>query len=409
LNRFWSRLLRIELIIAGAAIMLLAVFAYSLGLDGAPDWGPTRMIAFGLGALVCVPGVVLSLPAANRPAQLERMEAAARHLHRVAGWCALALLGLELLLHLTGYTPVMWRVQTNWFGMVQASGTSSLLTDEGFAITHYRELGEVSSPYDSGENIIVLGDSRTEARQVPDNQKYVSVAETILRQRGQPVNLRNFGRSALAVADYVTHIPKYRALYSPRLFVVQLTLADLSGSFSRSRSNYFILTEGQQLQLEHKQDVSGPLKVSPNRIFNPNLLLVNYAVQRFDLLFEKNVADGEASTDLADAVIQQQIDMILQAAGDVPVIFVLIPMEPTISGGGLLQSKERFQHFVQLVRDTPGARVVDTLPAFQQLAREGHFPVGFFNSPDPDRGHLNRYGHQAVGELLAEAVEAAWK
>ncbi len=389
--------------------MLLAIFAYTLGLDAAPDWGPTRMLAFGLGAAVCVTGVVLSLTPANRLAQIERMEAAARYFHRAAGWCALALLAVEMLLHITGYTPVMWRVQTNWFGIVQASGTSSLLTDEGFAVTHYGALGEVASPDNSGENIIVLGDSRTEARQVPDTDKYVSVAETLLRQRGRPVNLRNFGRSALAVADYVTHIPKYRELYHPRLFVVQLTLADLSGSFSRSRSNYFILTEDQQLQLEHKQDISGPLKVSPNRVFNPNLLLVNYAVQRFDLLFEENVTDGEAPAELPDAVIQQQIDMILQAAGDVPVIFVLIPMEPTISGDGLLLSRERFQHFVQLVRDTPGARVVDTLPAFQQLAREGHFPVGFFNSPDPDRGHLNRHGHRAVGELLAEAVEAAWK
>lgn len=409
MNRSWSLLLRVELIFSGATVMLLAIFAYALGLDGAPDWGPARMVAFGLGTVIFVPGIVLSLPAVNRQPPLAWMEKTARYVHGTAGWCVLALLGVELLLHLTGYTPVLWRVQTNWFGPVQASGTSSLLTDEGFAITHYRALGEVATPYDSGENIIVLGDSRTEARQVPDNDKYVSVAETILHQRGWPVNLRNFGRSALAVADYVTHIPKYRELYNPRLFVVQLTLADLSGSFSRSRSNYFILTEDQQLQLGHRQDISGPLKVSSGRIFNPNLLLVNYAVQRFNLLFEENVADGESPTELADAVVQQQIDMILQAAGDVPVIFVIIPMEPSISGDGLLESKERYRHFVQQVRNTPGAQVVDMLPAFQQLAREGHFPVGFFNSPDPDRGHLNRYGHREIGELLAEAVEAAWR
>lgn len=101
--------------------------------------------------------------------------------------------------------------------------------------------------------------------------------------------------------------------------------------------------------------------------------------------------------------------MIVEAASGTPVIFILIPMEPSISEDGVVQSSECCLHFVEFVHRTPGARVVDLLPAFQQLTREGHFPVGFYNSSDPDRGHLNRYRHQAVGELLADTVEAALK
>lgn len=388
--------------------MLLAVFAYTLGLDGAPDWGPARKIAFGLGAVVCAPGIVLSIPAVNRLIRLKWMETAAQYLHRAAGWCALALIGLELLLHLSGYTPVLWGVQTNWFGTVQASGTSSLLTDEGFAITHYRELGEVATPYDDGENIVVLGDSRTEARQVPDSQKYVSVAEALLRQRGQPVNLRNFGRSNLSVADYVTHIPMYAELFHPRLFVVQLAAADFSETFSRSRNNYFVLHDDQTIQLKHKQDLSGPLRISLQPDFKFNAMLVNYAVQRFNILFPDDAGKG-ASVEVSDDIMQQEIDMILEAADGTPVIFVLIPVEPSIAGDELIQSKERFIRLSHLVRATPHAVVADALPAFQQLVREGHFPVGFFNSPAPDQGHLNRYGHQAVGEVLADTVEKMLK
>ena len=39
-----------------------------------------------------------------------------------------------------------------------------------------------TDPFQGGDNILVLGDSFTEALQVPNDQKFVSVAEIILRQ-----------------------------------------------------------------------------------------------------------------------------------------------------------------------------------------------------------------------------------
>lgn len=406
MRRFWSRLLLLELIVLGIAIILVAYFAYRLGLDGGAEWGATRKLGLGLGVACCATGGLLALPGVRERIGTERLERNARYFQRAALWCALPLLLIELFMRVYGYTPVVWEVNTNWFGQVQAVGTSSWLGDEGFARTHFGELGEVNTPYDSGENILILGDSRTEARQVSDAHKYASVAETLLQQRGLEVNVRNFGRSALALSNYVGQIPSYIELFHPRLIVVQLSEADLPESFSTSRAEYFTLREDGTLELHRKRDVSGPLVVA-EKTLNVYPVMLNYAVERVNLIFPEAASTAQGSEPLSKAVQRQEIEAVLQAAGDTPVLFLLFPTVPVVEGDGILFTSEGYTEFAALVKSTPGATVVDTLPRFQELTKAGHFPVGFFNSADPDRGHLNIYGNQAVGELLADAIAEA--
>lgn len=399
----WSRLLALELLLVGAALAATALLAHRIGLDPASGWGPTRRLTLATGAALLLPGAVLSLPRAQAGLRAEAIERALRYAHRAAGWCLLAVLGVELVMRVIGFTPVIWTVQTNWFGTVQADGTLSFLGDEGFAFTHYRALGEVATPFDTGANIIVLGDSRTEARQVPDAQKYSSVAETLLRKRGLDVNVRNFGRSALDIATYVTHIPLYRELYHPALFVVQITEDDLTTSFNPRHAHYFEVNPDQSISLVHRRDISGPLAVSEERTLHLRPVLVDYAVERINLMFPAAAASGSPLT-LPDGVLDEEIAMILQAAGDTPVIFVLIPNGPVINDGKLVLTPPGYADFVARMQASGAAVVVDTLPRFQDLVRAGYFPVGFFNSSIPYRGHLNRYGHQVTGELLADAI-----
>ncbi len=407
MSRFWSRLLLLELLMLGIAVIALAYFAHLVGLDAGAGWGTTRVLGLGVGFAFCATGGVLALPGVRARIGAERMERSARYLQRALLWGLLPLLAVELFMRVYGYTPVPWKVDTNWFGSVQVAGTSSWLGDEGFARTHYGEYGEVATPFDSGDNIIVVGDSRTEARQVSDDQKYASVAETLLRQRGLDVNVRNFGRSALALSDYTAHVPKYIELFHPRLIVVQLSEADMSESFSTERSNYFILRDDGTLELITRRDISGPLVVSPKKTANIYPIMLNYAVERVNLIFPTASADEGQSQPLSDSIRRKEIEMLLQAAGDTPVIFLLFPTVPVVEGDGIALTSDSFTCFVDIVRSAPGAQVIDSLPRFQQLTKEGHFPVGFFNSADPDRGHLNVYGNQAVGEMLADAIEEA--
>ncbi len=401
----WSKLLALELLLVGAALSGAALLAHRIGLDPASGWGPTRTLTLALGVGVLLPGVVLSLPRVQARLRAEAVERTLRYAHRAAGWCLLAVLGVELVMRVLGFTPVFWTVQTNWFGPVQADGTVSFLGDEGFAFTHYRALGEVATPFDRGETIVILGDSRTEARQVPDAQKYSSVVETLLRERGLDVNVRNFGRSALDIATYVTQIPLYRELYHPALFVVQITDDDLTTSFNPRNAHYFrVNTDQKSLRLMHRRDTGGPLEVSSERTLHLRPVLMDYAVERINLMFPQANIAAQEPTALPDVVLDAEIAMILQAAEDTPVVFLLIPNGPVISDGKIVLNPPGYDSFVARVQRSGPAAVVDTLPGFQELVRQGYFPAGFFNSSIPYRGHLNRRGHQITGELLAETI-----
>ena len=63
-----------------------------------------------------------------------------------------------------------------------------------------------------------------------------------------------------------------------------------------------------------------------------------------------------------------------------------------------------------LLRNLQRPRYVATglLPEFQQLLSTGYLPRGFLNT-SPGVGHLNKYGNEVVGRLLAKAIEQVLK
>jgi len=69
--------------------------------------------------------------------------------------------------------------------------------------------------------VVVIGDSHTEALQVDDAAKFVSVAETELRRRWQLIDLDNLGFSG-RIADYIRLGPAVMSRYRPVAVVIQL-------------------------------------------------------------------------------------------------------------------------------------------------------------------------------------------
>jgi hypothetical protein len=69
----------------------------------------------------------------------------------------------------------------------------------------------------------------------------------------------------------------------------------------------------------------------------------------------------------------------------------------------------KHQNLKSFLSNYPQIILVDPLPEFQQLALSGHLPMGFFNSAQPGLGHLNRRGHEILGELLAQTIEEVVK
>ena len=52
--------------------------------------------------------------------------------------------------------------------------------------------------------------------------------------------------------------------------------------------------------------------------------------------------------------------------------------------------------------------MIDPSQEFNDLADQGQFPRGFINTR-PGSGHLNKYGHEVVADLLVKKIEEILK
>ncbi len=374
------------------------------------------LMMIGLGLLIV--GVLISLPAIfNHPDRVDQLERFSRYLIQAPVWCLLSLLIIELALRGTVFNlPFYWNA-TNWAGDIPAPGSTILWGKEGYGITQYEKWGEIRTPYqdDKFENdVIVLGDSLTEAWHVVDEVKFSSHAETILRQDGYAADLHNLGRSGLAMADYVSWLPDYIALYQPRVIVVQLTRGDFTESFDVDQFNYFIAQDNKITDLFQRYDFSTGFKQRARREYHWD----GFEIQQLGderWRFMQRTGQTPANPDLnagmqalLPELVGQQMEMLISACDGIPLVVVLLPSVPSISGNEIKTTDPAHEQLKMLIQNESAVTVVDPLPEFQQLASSGHLPRGFFNTT-PGKGHLNQYGHEIVGQLLADAIEQILK
>jgi hypothetical protein len=105
---------------------------------------------------------------------------------------------------------------------------------------------------------------------------------------------------------------------------------------------------------------------------------------------------------------KSQMNLLIDASQGVPLIIVLLPSAPYISGGKIEMTDPAHERLKDVIEQFPEVTIVDPLPEFQQLASLGYLPRGFFNSA-PGEGHLNEDGNKIVGRLLAKSIEQVLK
>ena len=103
------------------------------------------------------------------------------------------------------------------------------------------------------------------------------------------------------------------------------------------------------------------------------------------------------------------MDLLLEAVNGVTLILIISPDAPYISGDHVEMNDLKHENLKVFLSNYPQITLVDPLPEFQNLALSGYLPMGFFNSTQPGVGHLNRQGHEILGKLLAQAIEAVVK
>jgi hypothetical protein len=289
------------------------------------------------------------------------------------------------------------------YGWVVPAGVRVRWGSEGFGRTLYIADGEVATPHDEGIEVVVLGDSHTEAWQVDDQYKYVWVAETLLWQRGRRVNLRNLGRSGASFADYVYVVRQWRRRDPPpRAFVIQADEEDFDWhAFDPEQVNSFAWTPAGGLRLVHR---TVPLTESRFPWWQ-RLSLVALATDRWTIL-RKNAlpARGHQVENVGETerarTVTLEAQMLLEAANGVSVIFLRTSYRPYVS-----PPHSPAVVTFDALRKIPSVQVIDPAPQLVDFIQQNHRGVRTFSNALPEINHYNRDGHAIIGRRLADELE----
>jgi lysophospholipase L1-like esterase len=361
---------------------------------------------------------VSSLKLVNHHIPLARKQV--RYLILRLFWMIVVLVGFEIFMrvYFAGLKPVY--VYDPVWGKRAAAGSVVISRTEGSGISHYVADGEIRTPYQGGINVPVYGDSHTESFQVNDDRSYVSLAEKKLRARGIQADLRNFGFSGASLADYAYLAKPAQEKYQPGVIVLQISPEDFWGSEGYAKAsvgNYFARNADGTLSVVHRSLVKDTSLIMRALDRFRGFALAGFSLERFRKLAEdyKNSqadtagAQPAASEPLSDEALQAnyraQLTALHTAYQGQPVILVVLPSAPVLSGGQVVLDDHEYDLLLAQVKQFGDWQVVDPLPAFQNLWLQEHkLPRGFTNSA-PGVGHLNADGHVLVGDLLAEKIE----
>ena len=354
-----------------------------------------------------------------------------RYWLNVAKWSVLILLVFELAVRIFVMRLPPHEYKPEW-GLVPAEGSSSVQGREGYGVLHYFANGEIRTPYQDGEAVVVLGDSTVQAAQVNDSENFVSLTEEALRQRGIKADLHNLGGSERTMADHIFFAPAVRQYFSPKVVVVQVSPATFSLAFYAPKDNHFIENEDGSLVLVHRTSSAEGLG-SRNFFFSSGLLslfdfrwqitseemIQHYGNIRFGSGGEAAAAgrgnpqsSGDDGEEKSRARIILLANELRDAYPDSEIVFLVIPYTPSLEPGpkgkiSWVSGEDR--QLAVLLSSIEDVQVVYVQKSFEQFYKKySVLPRGSFNSLF-NFGHLNEYGHEAVAQTLTDALETILK
>jgi hypothetical protein len=284
-------------------------------------------------------------------------------------------------------------------GPVPAAGSQVRWCVEGCASSTWQAHGvRRTTPYQPVRpDVIVLGDSNTEALQVGDDEVYTARLERTLGG----AQVLNLGRSGFSAADYLGLAERNKRLFEPRWTVITLKDEDFEGI---ERGSYDFARAGGTLTT--KELPRAPMS-RRFEFFRRHLALYSFAVFRWHQLaaaaqseppiFMAGSATPPPKPPVPVASVREILGALSQAYdGRVTFVFLARPSaahEPPPS--------------VELEFDAACAELaascVNPRARFQPLVDSGTPPYGFSNST-PNSGHLNAVGHAALADALAQEL-----
>ncbi len=292
-------------------------------------------------------------------------------------------------------------------GTVTAPGTYVSM-QEGFCRARIAAdglRGADTPPSRSGEyRLLFVGDSFTEALQVPDRETFAERAGVLVRSKGMPVYVANAGHSGALAATLLGQAPAYASMVAPDITIVQFR----SGSFgpeaySAGKKGYYINRTPRGPEVRYD---------APPRLGSVDNALLNWlrtrSVVRLARLQVKRITQrrqagpavtaSEAPDPVDPAVIRWAIKELKRSYDRMVVLYI-----PTDCRSRAVASAPD-EVALRSACGEIGVPFVSMRSAFAAcLDRRHAFPNGFDNTA-PGEGHLNQVGHDLVAHELASAI-----
>jgi hypothetical protein len=333
-----------------------------------------------------------------------------RDWRKVLLWSVLLLLLFELVSRFVMFKAPT-RIEDSVWGTVPPDGSCYTRGTEGFGVTCYFAASEIGTPFrgQAEISIVVLGDSYTESTQVSNAQKYVSLTETSLRERGYDVDLHNLGDSNRILADFAYLAPAVNATYAPDIVVVQTNPLGLRDSLNPRRKNHFAADGDGSLQLVHR-DISEGNLLARNLVLSSGLL--TFSAFRWNRVLEtfQPSASEEDRPAATPEQVAAEIRLLFSAYPESTIVLLIMPNVPELTvSGELVWDNSEDDALLAALSSVEGLTVIYPAEAFRELYDSRFiFPRGFNNSL-PNIGHLNRFGHVAVADTLTDVLGSLLK
>ena len=296
-------------------------------------------------------------------------------------------------------------------GWVYKPHTHILFTDEGWAVNETNAMGFNDRELGIAQEkmaVLVLGDSFTEALQVPQNSNFTSLVEDACPR----LDVINAGRSGLSPIQYSILSKRFFDAALIHQAVVVLNATDMK-DIASNKAEIVRNASGEIAGIKLKEKGLSRFRKVLDVIFS-NSALANHLKNRIRAGLHENhnpeTPDPSSAMDVAEEVETQEIlDFVFSKISEnVPLSVIYIP-ELKYLPNGEVQNDPKSAAFEKIISDVAKAHEIPFLSAqkFMEASYKVYHrpPVGFPNS-NIMAGHLNEIGHQSVKSALLKLMKA---
>lgn len=275
-------------------------------------------------------------------------------------------------------------------------------------------------PKQPGEfRILVLGDSFTEAMNLPLEESYPRLLEKYLSGRiSGNVKVINAARAGASPAYYIHLADFYNSVLKPDLVIVQINQSDFDGDMLNPAFNFYaVKTAAGFKTIRNSPWENTPQLPEARLLFNEKtkflsrLSVVSRAMINISYLYQKSKSGdslfAKAPPQRPFDYYTSQIDWALKTLKSLYSGLVVLDL-PYVDYRKELDRPTAIEAYIDRSAERQGITIVKLRRDFADWYRTREQPpVGFFNT-NPWSGHMNDAGHEIAARRLAGAIASKY-